>query len=351
MIEELLAQAVSLGASDLHISVGIPPFLRINGELTAVGSDELDNVETFHMAQKLMGEKNYRRFEEFGEVDFSYTAAEGNRFRVNVYRQSDSVAIAIRLIPKVIPTFQELHLPKIMADLAMLPRGLVLITGPTGSGKSTTLAAMIDYINRNRREHIITLEDPIEYKHEHITSIIHQREVNSDTKNFANGLRAALREDPDVILVGEMRDAETMGTAITAAETGHLVLATLHTSGAAQTINRIIDVFPDSQQVQVRVQLAGNLQGIATQQLLLAKDRKGRLPAFEILIATPALRNLIREGKIHQIPSYIQTGGAYGMKIMDASLAELVRHNLVERSLAEARCVDLEMFERFLRGI
>ena len=237
-----------------------------------------------------------------------------------------------------------------MADLAMLPRGLVLVTGPTGSGKSTTLAAMIDNINRKRKEHIITLEDPIEYKHTHINSIVNQREVNSDTKTFANGLRAALREDPDVILVGEMRDAETIATAITAAETGHLVLATLHTSDAASTVNRIIDVFPEHQQMQIRIQLSGNLQGIITQQLLITKDTMKRVPAFEILIATPALRNLIREAKTHQIPSYIQTGAKFGMRSMDASLAELVRRNVVDKEIAESRCVDPQMFERLLRG-
>ena len=350
MIDELLEQAVFLKASDVHLTVGVPPIFRINGELRKMNLEILRNVDTFQMADALMDEKRHKVFQEKGESDFSYTLPDGSRFRVNVFRQSSSVAIVIRLISKEIPTIEELRLPKIISDMALLPRGLVLVTGPTGSGKSTTLAAMIDNINKKRSEHIITLEDPIEYKHTHINSIINQREVNSDTLSFANGLRAALREDPDVILVGEMRDAETIATAITAAETGHLVLATLHTSDAAQTVNRIIDVFPEHQQMQIRIQLAGNLQGIITQQLLITKDKGGRVPAFEILVATPALRNLIRESKTHQIPSYIQTGSKFGMKSMDASLAALVRQNVIEKELAVSRCVDLQMFEQLVQG-
>ena len=350
MIDELLQEAVILCASDVHLTVGLPPVFRINGVLKNIDRPVLSNADTFHIAEELMDEKRHKQFLEAGEVDFSYIIADGSRFRVNIFRQSNSVAAVIRLIAKDIPSFEQLNLPGVMADLAMLPRGLVLVTGPTGSGKSTTLAAMIDYINRKKREHIITLEDPIEYKHTHNKSIVNQREVNSDTKTFANGLRAALREDPDVILVGEMRDAETIATAITAAETGHLVFATLHTSDAAQTVNRIIDVFPEHQQMQIRIQLSGNLQGIITQQLLITKDKLRRVPAFEILIATPALRNLIRESKTHQIPSYIQTGSKYGMKSMDASLADLVRRNIVEKEVAELRCVDQQMFERLLQG-
>lgn len=350
MIDELLREAVILSASDVHLTVGLPPVFRINGVLKNIDRPVLSNADTFHIAEELMDEKRHKQFLEAGEVDFSYIIADGSRFRVNIFRQSNSVAAVIRLIAKDIPSFEQLNLPGVMADLALLPRGLVLVTGPTGSGKSTTLAAMIDYINRKKREHIITLEDPIEYKHTHNKSIVNQREVNSDTKTFANGLRAALREDPDVILVGEMRDAETIATAITAAETGHLVFATLHTSDAAQTVNRIIDVFPEHQQMQIRIQLSGNLQGIITQQLLITKDKLRRVPAFEILIATPALRNLIRESKTHQIPSYIQTGSKYGMKSMDASLADLVRRNIVEKEVAVLRCVDQQMFERLLQG-
>lgn len=350
MIDDLLRQAVVLGASDVHLTVGLPPVFRINGILKKMELPLLANADTFHIAEELMDEKRHKQFLEAGEVDFSHVIADGSRFRVNIFRQSSSVAAVIRLIAREIPTFEQLHLPPIMADLAMLPRGLVLVTGPTGSGKSTTLAAMINHINQNRRDHIITLEDPIEYKHTHINSIVNQRELNSDTMTFANGLRAALREDPDVILVGEMRDPETIATAITAAETGHLVLATLHTSDAAQTVNRIIDVFPENQQTQIRIQLAGNLQGIIAQQLLITKGASTRVAAFEILIATAALRNLIREGKTHQIPSYIQTGSKFGMKSMDASLADLVRRNIVEKEAAEQRCVDIQMFERYLHG-
>ncbi len=350
MIDELLEEAVTRNVSDVHLTVGLPPVFRINGVLRKTDKPVLTNADTFNIAEEMMDEKRHQQFQEKGEVDFSYVLPDGNRFRVNFFRQSNSIAAVIRLIAKDIPTFEQLNLPSVMADLAMLPRGLVLVTGPTGSGKSTTLAAMIDNINRKRREHIITLEDPIEYKHTHINSIVNQREVNSDTKTFANGLRAALREDPDVILVGEMRDSETISTAITAAETGHLVLATLHTSDAASTVNRIIDVFPEHQQMQIRIQLSGNLQGIITQQLLITKDKMKRVPAFEILIATPALRNLIREGKTHQIPSYIQTGAKFGMKSMDASLAELARRNIVDKEVAESRCVDPQMFERLLRG-
>ena len=350
MINELLQEAVLLGASDVHLTVGLPPIFRINGVLTRTDRAPLVNADTFNVAESMLDSKRHKQFLEEGEVDFSYVLPEGARFRVNIFRQSNSIAAVIRLISSDIPTFEKLNLPRIMADLAMLPRGLVLVTGPTGSGKSTTLAAMIDHINHRKSVHIITLEDPIEYKHRHNNSIINQREVNSDTRSFANALRAALREDPDVILVGEMRDAETIATAITAAETGHLVLATLHTSDAAQTVNRIIDVFPEHQQMQIRIQLSGNLQGIIAQQLLITKDKRGRVPAFEILVATPALRNLIRESKTHQIPSYIQTGSKFGMKSMDDSLADLVRRNLVEKETAEARCVDPQMFERLLRG-
>ena len=350
MIDILLEEAVARKVSDVHLTVGLPPVFRINGILRKTDKPVLSNADTFHIAEEMMDEKRHQQFLEKGEVDFSYVLPDGSRFRVNFFRQSNSIAAVIRQIAKDIPTFEELNLPSVIADLALLPRGLVHVTGPTGSGKSTTLAAMIGNINRKRKEHIITLEDPIEYKHTHINSIVNQREVNSDTKSFANGLRAALREDPDVILVGEMRDSETIATAITAAETGHLVLATLHTSDAASTVNRIIDVFPEHQQMQIRIQLSGNVQGIITQQLLITKDTTKRVPAFEILIATPALRNLIREAKTHQIPSYIQTGSKFGMKSMDASLAELVRRNIVDKEVAESRCVDLQMFERLLRG-
>ena len=350
-IDEILMMAVEQGASDVHLTVGLPPIFRINGSLKRLDLDALGNADTFSLAEELMDDKRRLQFKEKGEVDFSHTIEHVCGFRVNIFKQSSCVAAVIRLIPQVIPTFEQLHLPKVLADFAKLPRGLILVTGPTGSGKSTTLAAMINYINKNRREHIITLEDPIEYRHIHLNSIVNQREVNSDTLTFANGLRAALREDPDVILVGEMRDAETIGTATTAAETGHLVLATLHTQDAAQTINRIIDVFPEHQQMQVKAQLAGTLQGIVAQQLLKTADGKSRMAAFEILVATSALRNLIREGKTHQIPSYIQTGAQYGMITMDNALAELVKMHKVTKEAAMERCVDPQMFERLVAGV
>lgn len=350
-IDDILRMAVERKASDVHLTVGLPPTFRINGSLKRLDMDPLSNADTFSLTEELMDEKRRAHFREFGEADFSHTIPNVSGFRVNVFRQSSSVACVIRLIPQIIPTFDQLHLPKALSTFAMLPRGLVLVTGPTGSGKSTTLAAMINHINNKRHEHIITLEDPIEYRHMHLNSIVNQREVNSDTLSFANGLRAALREDPDVILVGEMRDSETIATAITAAETGHLVLATLHTADAAQTVNRIIDVFPEHQQMQIKVQLAGNLQGIVAQQLMPTVDGRGRVAAFEILVATPALRNLIREGKTHQIPSYIQTGAQYGMVGMDYALAELVKMRKVTRESAVSRCVDQQMFERYLMGI
>lgn len=350
MIDELLKEAVLKGASDVHLTVGLPPVFRINGILTKLEREILTNNDTYMMAKELMDTKKAEKFLELGEVDFSYHIPGVSNFRVNIFRQNSSVAGVIRLIPQIIPTFEELKLPKIFSELALLPRGLVLVTGPTGSGKSTTLAAMINHVNLNKKVHIITLEDPIEYRHHHINSIVNQREVTADTMSFSSGLRAALREDPDVILVGEMRDTETIATAITAAETGHLVLATLHTSDAASTVNRIIDVFPEHQQTQIRIQLAGNLQGIIAQQLLTTIDQKSRVAAFEILVATPALRNLIREGKTHQINSYIQTGAKFGMRAMDDALAELVRKQLVTKELAEQRSVDQQMFEKMLRA-
>lgn len=351
MIKELMRDAFDVNASDIHLTVGLPPMFRINGVLRQAGEEILRREDTYNMAMELMDDRRRTQFLDNGEADFSYEIENVCRFRVNVFKQSNCVAAALRLISNNIPSFEDLRLPDVISDLAMLPRGLVLVTGPTGSGKSTTLAAVINKINKHRKDHVITLEDPIEYKHNHINSIINQREVGSDTKSFANGLRAALREDPDVILVGEMRDTETIATAITAAETGHLVLATLHTQDAASTVNRIIDVFPEHQQQQIRIQLAGNLQGIVAQQLLMNREQTGRLAAFEILVATPALRNLIREGKTHQIPSYIQTGSKFGMICMDAYLAQLVRQNKIDRSIAEERCYDPLSLERYMHGL
>ena len=285
-----------------------------------------------------------------GEIDFSYSLSGYGRFRVNAFRQRGTIAIVLRLVADKVPTLEDLKHPEIMKTLSLKPRGLVLVTGPTGSGKSTTLAAMINLINQTEAAHIITMEDPIEYLHRHNKSIVNQREVNTDSISFANALRAALREDPDVILVGEMRDAETVSTAITAAETGHLVFATLHTSDAAQTIDRIIDTFPPHQQQQVKSQLSMILQGIISQQLLPLKDGSGRIAALEILVATPAIRNLIREGKTHQILSSVQTGAKYGMQTMDMALRDLVQKNLVEFEEALSLASDPDTFMRMVKG-
>ncbi|MCR4419642.1 MAG: type IV pilus twitching motility protein PilT [Clostridia bacterium] len=329
-LDAVLREAVQLGASDVHITIGLPPVFRIHGELRR---QEHLPVVTPAMAEgvlrHLVSEELYRRFQESGDMDFAYSLAGVGRFRVNAFRQRGSVGLAMRLINTRIPSLEELELPPIVAELSRRTKGLVLVTGPTGSGKSTTLAAMVGLINQERACHIVTLEDPIEYVHRHGKSIINQREIGSDTESFGRALRAALREDPDVIMVGEMRDLETISTAITAAETGHLVLASLHTASATQTVDRIIDVFPPHQQSQVRVQLADTLEGIVAQQLLTRADRSGRVVAVEILVATPAVRNLIREGKSHQLLSVMQTGARYGMCTMEASVRELVRQGKV----------------------
>lgn len=362
-IVEIISYAAALGASDVHITVGLPPVFRVHGALIPLGAPELAGgpapppgwgpgpltpEDTERLARELMSEEQFARYRERGEVDFSYSVPGVTRVRVNVFRQRNSTAIAMRLIPARIPSFQELGLPEVVAYLARRPDGLVLVTGPTGSGKSTTLAAMIDLINRERRVHIITLEDPIEYLHRHQLSIVNQREIGQDTRSFAAALRAALREDPDVILVGEMRDLETIATAVTAAETGHLVLATLHTSSAAETIDRIIDVFPAAQQQQIRVQLANTIEGIISQQLIPRIDRPGRVVALEILVATPAIRNLIREGKTYQIPSQLQTGARYGMQTLDMSLRALYQRGIISREEVLHRAHDPETV---LRGI
>lgn len=349
-MENLLREAVSRHASDLHLTVGVPPIIRVNGSLNKLDFSELGVEDTQRLLDEFLAEPRRTQFQQNGEVDFSYTIYGLSRFRVNAFRQRGSVAIAIRLIPERVPSMEELHLPDIVRELAGKPRGLVLVTGPTGSGKSTTMAAMIDLINHDRACNILTLEDPIEYLHRHKKSIINQREVGSDSRSFATALRAALREDPDVILVGEMRDMETIGIAVRAAETGHLVLATLHTSDAAQTVDRIIDVFPPYQQQQVRTQLSLALQGILSQQLLPRKNGKGRIVAVETLVATPATRNLIREGKSHQLLSVIQTGAKFGMQSMDFALRDLCRSGEVAQEEALMRASDPEYFRSLLRG-
>ncbi|MGE5405885.1 MAG: type IV pilus twitching motility protein PilT [Candidatus Saccharibacteria bacterium] len=324
-VRELVQRANDIGASDLHITVQRQPTFRVNGTLITFPEDPILNSEdTERLANQLIPDPKLKeRLLEVGQVDFSNALQGIGRFRVNLYIQRGSHAAAIRMIPFHVPKLEGLGIPPVARELAMLDRGMVLVTGPTGSGKSTTLAAMIGLLNTEKALTIITLEDPIEYLHRHDKCIINQREVGVDTNAFADALRAALRQDPDVILVGEMRDLETISTAVTAAETGHLVLASLHSSSAAQTIDRIIDVFPPHQQPQIRVQLAANLQGVIAQQLVPRSDTPGRCIALEIMVCTPAVRNLIREGKTHQISSVLQTGGAQGMVTMDKSLKSL----------------------------
>ncbi|SER85689.1 type IV pilus twitching motility protein PilT [Psychrobacillus sp. OK032] len=328
-LHQLLQAAFELGTSDLHLTVGMPPMMRLHGELKKFGQDILKPVETEGMAKAVIAPQLWDSFMEQGDLDFSYSLPGISRFRVNAYHQRNCVSLAFRVIPTKVPSFVDLHLPHILHDISKKPQGLVLVTGPTGSGKSTTLASMIQEMNRTVKKHIITLEDPIEYLHSHGTCIINQREVGFDTKTFASGLRASLRQDPDVILVGEMRDLETISTAITAAETGHLVLATLHTTGASMTIDRIIDVFPPSQQPQVRIQLASVLQAVISQRLFQSIDGKGRIGAFEILLNVPAVKNLIRNEKIHQIHSVMQSSRSIGMQTMESELERLVNEKLV----------------------
>jgi twitching motility protein PilT len=322
-LEMLLKEAVARGATDLHLTCGLPPYIRKNGQLEPLGSEPaLDADMIRELVRQVIPDQTRELLSTRGEVDFSWGIPSVGRFRVNAYRQRGSIAAAIRLIPYQIPSLEQLGMPQVVGELARKKRGLVLVTGPTGSGKSTTLAALVDKINSVRRCHILTLEDPIEYLHSHKQSIVNQREIGSDSDSFAPALRAALRQDPDVILVGEMRDLETIATAITAAETGHLVLATVHTKDAPGAVERIIDVFPPHQQQQVRVQLASTLVAVVAQQLL-PKTGGGLVAAVEVLVATGAVRNLIREGKTYQLPMTIQTGGSFGMRSMDQALRQL----------------------------
>ena len=347
-INEMLKMVMFEGASDLHITVGLKPMIRVNGELLETDFPLLEPEDTKDLVLQIVKERLKKTLEEKGEVDFSYTYPGLSRFRVNAFKQRGSYAMALRAIPMEVPDIEDLYLPEVLRTLANKRRGIILVTGPTGSGKSTTLAAMINHINKTRKEHIITLEDPIEYLHRHNRSIINQREVGSDTENFTNSLRASLRQDPDVILVGEMRDLETISTALTAAETGHLVLATLHTIGAAKTIDRVIDVFPPHQQQQVQVQLSGVIEGIVSQQLLQTADGNSRRAAMEIMIATPAIRNLIREGKSHQIQTSIQTGAKLGMETMDRSLINLFNRGIISKENLYKYCVDPDTIKRYV---
>jgi len=328
-INSLLKMAVKNNASDLHLTAGVPPAMRIYGKLVFTEMDILTPESTEFLAGEVLNEKQKTVLQQEGQIDLSLSLAQIGRFRVNVFKQRGSIGLAIRLIPYEIPSLEELYLPPIIQALTVKNSGFILVTGPAGSGKSTTLAAMIDIINSKRSCHIITLEDPIEFLHKHKKSIVNQREIETDSQSFSAALRAALRQDPDVILVGEMRDLETISTAITAAETGHLVLSTLHTNGAPQTVDRIIDVFPPHQQQQVRIQLANTLLGVISQRLIPRTDRQGLVPAVEVMISTPAVKNLIREGKTHQIYSSIQTGSKYGMQTMESSVYELYNRGLI----------------------
>ena len=333
-IKQLLRTAYTSNASDLHITVDSPPVLRVHGKLMPLGDVPLTGEDTLEMAKAVIKEDEWNHFLRKGELDFSYELPGISRFRMNVYRQRHHVGLVARVVPNKIPTLEELNMPHVLRDLALKPHGLFLVTGPTGSGKSTTLAAMIDFVNQNEAKHIITLEDPIEYIHTHKRSIVNQREVGVDTESFANGLRASLRQDPDIILVGEMRDHETMSTAITAAETGHLVLATLHTNSAVQTINRIIDVFPPHQQSQIRVQLSSVLVGILSQRLFPTMDGTGRAAATEILINIPAVANLIRNEKVDQIHNILQTSRALGMHTLETSIKTLLNDGKIDSQIA-----------------
>ncbi|MFL5968146.1 MAG: type IV pilus twitching motility protein PilT [Gaiellaceae bacterium] len=337
-IDELLERMVERNASDLHVTTGTPPAIRVRGDVERLTDyDALTPEETQQLLYRILSSEQQKHLELNRQLDFSYSMPGLARFRVNVYFQRESIGAAFRLIPTELKTLEELGIPASLHVLAEKPRGLVLVTGPTGSGKSTTLAALIDEINRNRAEHILTIEDPIEFLHRHKRCIVNQREIGPDAKSFAEALRAALRQDPDVILVGEMRDLETISTALTAAETGHLVFGTLHTQSAPSTIDRIIDVFPAEQQEQVRIQIANSLQGVVTQALLPTADGMGRIPALEILLPDDAVRNLIRQGKVEQIYSVMQTNTGRGMQTMEQSLGELIMRRTVELEVALSR--------------
>lgn len=342
-ITELLAFSAKQGASDLHLSAGLPPMIRVDGDIRRVNLPALDHKEVHRLVYDIMNDKQRKDFEEFLETDFSFEVPGVARFRVNAFNHNRGAGGVFRTIPSTVLTMDQLGLGQVFRDLSDLHRGIVLVTGPTGSGKSTTLAAMVDYINENKYNHILTVEDPIEFVHESKKSLINQREVHRDTLGFNEALRSALREDPDVILVGELRDLETIRLALTAAETGHLVFGTLHTSSAAKTIDRIVDVFPAEEKSMVRSMLSESLQGVISQ-TLLKKRGGGRVAAHEIMVGTPAIRNLIREDKIAQMYSAIQTGSAYGMQTLDQSLSNLLKKGVITRELAREQAKIPENF-------
>lgn len=348
-INRILEEARDLGCSDVHFTAGLPPIVRLHSAIRKLsGYPDCTEPLIVNIINQITSIKHKNQISKGLDTDFSYTSATGYRHRVNVYRQRGYHAVAIRLLRDDIPTLSDLNLPAILGEFAMRPRGLILVTGPTGSGKSTTLAAMIDFINRQKNCHIITVEDPIEYVHTHKQAMVNQREIGQDVDSFAGSLRAALREDPDVILIGEMRDFETISAAVEAAETGHLVLSTLHTTGAAETINRIIDVYPPHSQGQIRSQLASTIVGVISQTLVPTADGKGRCAALEIMAATDAVCAQIREGKIYQIPNTIATGKKVGMFTLDQDLARLVRMGKITDAIGRERCKDVSEYKRYL---
>jgi twitching motility protein PilT len=343
-ISELLAFSVKNKASDLHLSAGLPPLIRVHGDIRRINLPAMEHRDVHAMVYDIMNDMQRKVYEDQREVDFAFEIPSLARFRVNAFVQSRGAGAVFRTIPSRVLSLEDLNAPKVFKEIADQPRGIVLVTGPTGSGKSTTLAAIIDYINDNQYAHILTVEDPIEFVHQSKKSLINQRELGRDTHSFANALKSALREDPDVVLVGEMRDLETIRLALTAAETGHLVFGTLHTSSAAKTIDRIIDVFPAAEKEMVRAMLSESIRAVIAQTLLKTKDGEGRVAAHEIMIGTPAIRNLIREGKVAQMYSSIQTGGNLGMQTLDQCLVDLVRRNVVASSEARAKAANKDAF-------
>jgi twitching motility protein PilT len=355
MIEDLMEQLIEMGGSDMHLSAGLPPYFRLSGHLTPIGDEPLTAEQCQRLIFSMLNNTQRKNLEQTWELDCSYGVKGLARFRVNVYKERGTYAACLRALSSKIPSFEKLGLPDIVREMAEKPRGLILVTGPTGSGKTTTLAAMIDLINRTRAEHILTIEDPVEFVYEPIKSVIHQRQLGEDTKSFANALRAALREDPDIILVGEMRDLETISLAISAAETGHLVMGTLHTSSASQTVDRMVDVFPAERQQQVRVQLSNSLVAVFSQTLVTKKNVKpgeyGRVMAQEIMVVTPAIANLIREGKTSQIYSAIQTGGKLSMQTLEKVLADQYKQGLISFEAAMAKTSRPDEFQRLIGGV
>ena len=343
-ITELLAFSAKQGASDLHLSAGLPPMIRVDGDVRRINLPPLDHKQVHALIYDIMNDKQRKDFEEFLETDFSFEVPGVARFRVNAFNQNRGAGAVFRTIPSKVLTMEDLGMGEVFRKITDVPRGLVLVTGPTGSGKSTTLAAMLDYLNSNKYHHILTIEDPIEFVHESKKCLVNQREVHRDTHGFSEALRSALREDPDIILVGEMRDLETIRLALSAAETGHLVFGTLHTSSAAKTIDRIVDVFPAGEKEMVRSMLSESLRAVISQSLLKTKDESGRIAAHEIMIGTPAIRNLIRENKIAQINSMIQTGQQHGMQTLDQCLQELVRHGHVSAQEARTKASNKDAF-------